>query len=150
MRIYYIFTCLLLIFFSNTNSQGYRAQDNDPYHIAAVREALWEQSKGITDSSTEKNINRLGDKAAIALLKILKEDELQDPQTIRSTLPIIHRAFAYPKLISEADDRKPSVTLFLLHHLESQVTDPTLKAEISELIKFIKDNTATITQVNGK
>jgi hypothetical protein len=105
---------------------------------------MWEQLKGITDGSTERNINRLGDKVSIAILKMFGERELQDPQRIRNILPIIRKAFTYPKLISVAEDRKPKVTLFFLSRLQTDTKDAGLKKDISQLIDFIKQKTEAV------
>ena len=118
-------------------------QDEDRYGIHSVKEALLEQSEGITDSSTEKYIYRLGDKVSVALLKILKEEELSDPKKIRQILPIIQKAFAGLQFVSVTEDRKPKVTLFLLTYLQTNLKDPALKKEIAQLIDFIKQKTSS-------
>jgi hypothetical protein len=66
--------------------------------------------------------------------------ELEDPENIKRFLPIIRSAFLYPTLVP-AQYRKPKVTLPLLKRLERKVTDVELKHEISEVAKFVAEQT---------
>jgi hypothetical protein len=138
-----ISSVLLILFCYLTGTQNMAGQNEDPYGIHPVKEALLEQSEGITDSSTEKYIYRLGDKVSVALLKILKEEELSDPKKIRQILPIIEKAFSGLQFVSVADDRKPKVTVFFLTHLQANIKDPVLKKDIFQLLEFIKQKTAS-------
>src|SRR5882724_6472620 len=105
-------------------------KDRDP-SVRAV-EALLQQPSGFSSGFSEKQSDRLGDRVSIALLKIFKNNELEDPENIRRFLPIIRSAFLYPTLVP-AQHRKPKVTLPLLARLERKVTDVELKHQISEV-----------------
>jgi hypothetical protein len=61
---------------------------------------------------------RLGDSVSIALLRILDEQELVDPKTVQTFLPLIRDSFSYPPIIALQVDKKPKVTLFLLKYLD--------------------------------
>ena len=123
----------------NTNQNLTESRD-DAYSMRQV-ENLLQHPAQLGAGFTEKQVNRLGDRVSIALVKILREDELSDPRKVRTFLPLIRLAFLNPDLISIADDRKPKVTLFLLRHLENEVKDRGLKAEISQLMNFVKEKT---------
>ncbi|MDQ5845793.1 MAG: hypothetical protein M3539_10925 [Acidobacteriota bacterium] len=123
----------------NTN-QNVTEQRDDAYSIHLV-ENLLQYPTQLGAGFTEKQLNRLGDRVSIALLKILPEGELSNPQKVRSFLPLIRAAFLYPNLISIGEDRKPKVTLFLLRHLENEAKDRWLKEEIVQLRDFVKEKT---------
>jgi hypothetical protein len=114
--------------------------DDDP-SVRAVK-TLLQQPSSFSSGFSEKQDNRLGDRAAAALLKIFTQEELKDPQNIRKFLPIIRSSFLYPKL-TPAAYRKPKVTLPLLAQLEEQVRDAKLKDDIAELMQFVREQTKT-------
>ncbi len=136
MRVLALISCVLLAF-AASRSEG--AEDDS---ISVVRTALKLRATGqkIVLSHIQKYIPRLGDRVSIALLKILNEQDLEDPQTVRRFLPIIREAFDSPHFISIQEDREPKVTLFLLKHLEANL--PELKQDILQTMGFIQEKTA--------
>src|SRR5574341_1856939 len=87
----------------------------DPYGERAVAVAL--AIRGITESSTEKALNRMGDRAALGLVKVLGEESPTEPRQVRQVLSILRQAFGAPRIIERAEDREPKATLFLLKWL---------------------------------
>ena len=135
--------CFALLFFSSGFAQDkIKEQDEDIYSIRLVRESVKNPDLALGFSVTEKHINWLGDRVSIALLKIYDADGLKDPQNIRNYLPIVRAAFVAPRIVRLPEDRKPRVTMFLLTHLEGEVTDPNLKVQISDAIGYIRDQTS--------
>src|SRR5205085_2315656 len=135
--------CCTLLFFSSAFAQDkVKEQDEDIYSIRLVEESLKNPDLALGFSVTEKHINWLGDRVSIALLKIYDADGLKDPQDIRNYLPIVRAAFVAPRIVRLVEDRKPKVTMFLLKYLEREVTDTNLKAQISDAIKYIGEQTA--------
>jgi hypothetical protein len=138
----------LLLFVS---SSGVRAQNvvpddpDGPYGIPAVRRALDDRFPpgygfyGIT----EKHVNRLGDRASIALIKLLDDEDLKHSEKVIRVLQIIRHSFLYPKMITMEDDRRPKFTLIFLEHLDAVLQDPALKREVSEVRKFVTEQTAS-------
>jgi hypothetical protein len=118
-----------------------KEQDEDIYSIRLVKESVKNPDLALGFSVTEKHINWLGDRVSIALLKIYDADGLKDPQNIRNYLPIVRAAFVAPRIVRLAEDRKPKVTMFLLTYLEREITDVNLKAQISDAIKYIGEQT---------
>jgi hypothetical protein len=143
MRIYFVISCVLLTFFSGIAGRNIAAQNDETYDVPLIR-GLLQHPEGLGLSFYEKRLNRLGDRVSIALLKILEEEELDDPQKVKIFLPLIRTSFSFPSLILISEDRKPKVTLFFLKHLEGKTQDSKVKAEISQLIKFVKDKTDKI------
>jgi hypothetical protein len=93
----------------------------DPYSMKLVAFALRWYSRGFYKSVTQKRVSWLGDRAAIALTKILTDEDVREPQTIKGTLDIIHNSFVYPGAITLAVDKKPKVALLLLDYLQRNV-----------------------------
>jgi hypothetical protein len=127
--------CLVLMW-----NAPFAADESDPYSVAVVR-SLLSLPPGASFGVSEKQNERLGDRAAIATLKLFDEADLTRPETIRKLLPVLRESFSYPQLISIAEDRRPAVTLFLLHYLERNAPDPALKKEITAVEVFIKAKT---------
>jgi hypothetical protein len=127
--------CLVLMW-----NAPFAADESDPYSVAVVR-SLLSLPPGASFGVSEKQNERLGDRAAIATLKLFDEADLTRPETIRKLLPVLRDSFSYPQLISIAEDRRPAVTLFLLHYLERNAPDPALKKEITAVEVFIKAKT---------
>ena len=115
---------------------------HDHYSLRAVQNAVSQYKDGVHLDYTDKQIDRLGDRVSIALLKLYDEAQLNDPETVRSYLPVILEAFRYPQLIAIPEDKEPRVTDYLLRHAEREVRDPALKREISDARKAIHDLTA--------
>jgi hypothetical protein len=120
--------------------QNVTEQTDDAYSIHLV-ENLLKYPTQLGTGFGEKQVNRLGDRVSIALLKILREDELSNPEKVRKLLPLVRTAFLNPKLISITEDRKPKVTVFLLGYLRNKFKDPKLRQEISELMDFVNRKT---------
>jgi hypothetical protein len=116
----------------------------DPYSMKFVKQNLRiaSASGGGEWAGVGKDFQRLGDGVSIALLKILSQQDLRNPDVIRRFLPLIHRSFSYPSIISIDADKDPKVTLFLLGDLEQNISDPSLRQEIRETITFIKQKTS--------
>jgi hypothetical protein len=137
-------TCCILLFFSSVFAQDdVKNRNEDIYAVHLVEESVKRPDLALGFSVTEKRINRLGDQVAIALLKIYDADELRDPRNIRNYLPLIKAAFVGPRIIKIAADKKPKVTIFLLKCLENEITDPDLKLQVFDVIKYLKDKTST-------
>lgn len=137
-----IVICSILLLFSSAYTQ-HKANGQDEYteSIRLVTQSVKNPKVALGFSFTEKHINRLGDSVSIALLKIYDAEALQNPKNIKNYLPIIRAAFTSPKIIELIENRKPEVTIFLLTYLEGRVKDENLKTQISDVIKFIKEET---------
>lgn len=132
-----------LLFTSTAFAQDkVREHDQDLYSVRLVKESVKNPDLALGFSVTEKHVNRLGDRVSIALLKIYDAGELKDPQNIKNYLPIVRAAFVSPRIVRLAEDRKPKVTLFLLTYLGREVRDANLKTQISEAVRYIKEQTA--------
>jgi hypothetical protein len=146
MRVAICFTLLLLAIVGATaygQNPPISVQEatEDDYSIPTVT-TLMKQTTGLGSSFAEKQVNRLGDRVSIALLKILDEADFKDSQKVKSILSLIRASFLHPGLIKYQEDRNPKVTLFVLRKIESDIEDAKLKSDITELIEFIREKTA--------
>jgi hypothetical protein len=135
MRPLILFCCAILMCAASSRGQS---DEHDSYSISIVESA----SQGTSLSQPQKNLLRLGDATSIAIVKLLSEGDLSNPQIVESFLPVIRQSFSYPQLISVDVDKRPKVTLFLLKYLEQQnIPDAQTQRDIEETIKFVKDKT---------
>ncbi len=132
--------CLLLILSISAVPNFAATDDDDPYSVRAVKELL-KQPVGFSSGFSEKQVQRLGDRLSIALLKIYTEEELTNPETIKRYLPLIQDAFRFPKLVPLSGDQQPRVTVILLEFLLSRVRDGNLKEQISRTERTIREGT---------
>jgi hypothetical protein len=86
----------------------------------------------------------MGDAAAIALFKIFTADQLKNPQTIESFLPILRDAFSERQFIAEESDKKPAITLFLLNCIHQNASDEQVLEDIRQTIEFGKQKDAQL------
>jgi len=93
----------------------------------------------VSISFVEKQIHRLGDRAAIGLVKIFVESDFRDSEQASKALEIIRSAFAYPDMISRQEDKEPKVALLFLTKLRDQIESSDLRVEIDSLIDFVKE-----------
>jgi hypothetical protein len=133
--------CSIAIVLSTYAAQ---VEEDGPYSIHLVRKLLQSPVLQATGFG-EKQVNRLGDRVSIALIKILNEEDLRNPEEVRKILPLIRAAFVAPQIITVPEDKKPAVTLLLLNYLETTVQDGILKKEILDLKDFVREKTAGAT-----
>jgi len=129
---------LLLIGSLFADAQTCLDQD-DPYAERAIQSAL--SLNGVSLSFTEKAINRLGDRAALGLMRAMSNQPLTTPDQVRGVLSIIRNSFAAPRVIALDADRKPKATLFLLKYLQVLPISRSLTAEVSKTKAFIVQST---------
>jgi len=127
MRTEICFTLLLLVALSVTvhgQNQPISVQEatEDDYSIPVVIN-LMKQPTGLSSGFAEKQVNRLGDRVSIALLKILDDTDFKDSQKVKSILPLIRASFLHPGLIKYQEDRNPKITLFMLRKIEGDIED---------------------------
>jgi len=92
--------------------------------------------------SDEKLLNEAGDGAALAITKIVSEQEMNSPDTGRRILLILHLAFEAPQSIIERNNKTPTAALRLLDQLEH--TDYGRQPNVIGNARFeIKHNTST-------
>lgn len=126
------------------SAQSEVSNDDDAYRYSIkLVKALLEQPEASAVSWIEKAQHRLGDRAAIGLLKSVSEQKLLESPTLVSSLQVMRGAFSAPCLIEIPIDREPSVTLFVLRDMERQVKDENTKQKILETIRFVQQSSST-------
>src|SRR5579872_3031223 len=97
----------------------------------AVRAVMSRASDGAYTSWDEKELDKLGDAAAVALTKVLREKDLNADE-INQVLLILTLSFNAPEMIAIDADKQPRTALFILKCLDPLARDPDLKNRISE------------------
>jgi hypothetical protein len=115
-------------------------QSRDPYALALVSEAM-EHYGHFSTGWEDKGLPRLGDKGAIALIKLSSLDAWKDVSLVHKSLGIIGEAFSHPELIENPSDRQPHVTHLLLAWLRSIHEDRETRNEIDRTEKFVEQQT---------
>src|SRR4051794_23624860 len=64
-------------------------------------------SKGFQSSWIDKANKRLGDRIAVALVKIYKKRELYEAKNVRQYLPVVRNAFSLPEMVENEIDKRP-------------------------------------------
>jgi hypothetical protein len=137
MRILLIASFVLVLFATLLDGQS----EPDPYSLTAVGFELKMNSGGqrVTHSWSQKGLARIGDGVSIAILKILPQDQLKNPERVKDYLPIIRSGFGTPDAISLSVNRDPKATLFLLNYLLQDVPDTAVQEEIRQTIQFVQE-----------
>jgi len=116
---------------------------NDPYSLNLVSSELKVNAAGrrIVRSWAQKGLVLLGDGVSVALLKLLDDSDLKNPEKVRDFLPIIRDAFRQPQSIAIEADKKPQVTTFLLNYVRQNISDAQVQSEIQQTMDFIEKKT---------
>ncbi len=117
-------------------------EDQDPYSIAIVRFEIRMRSgePSARHGFSQRQLGRLGDGIAVALIKILDEQQMLDPGTLGAILPMIREAFSQPELITIKANKQPQITLLLLEHIRQKVGDRRIYDQINETTTFVKEH----------
>jgi hypothetical protein len=102
-----------------------------PYSVTTMRNFL-DFPESLSTGFAEKRINRLGDGASIALMKILSSEQLRDPVIEDRILTLLNMAFQAPAIV-RPEDRHPKVTLLLLSYLALSKPEEARLARINSL-----------------
>jgi hypothetical protein len=122
----------------------------DPYSVDFVSSAFYffRDSRGGFEGEAKRffvptpSLPELGDRASIAMLKILKPSELVERQNAYAYLGVVSLAFAYPKRLSREADLEPKVTMFVLDYLkERETTDLQLEDRIALIADCVQNRT---------
>jgi hypothetical protein len=103
-----------------------RAQE-DPYSETVVSDAM---TTHIVTSVAEKQLSRLGDRAAIAVVRSTGEQGFDDLDKANRVLSILRTAFSVPQNIQVPADRTPQAALFLLHCIRESSVGSELAVDI--------------------
>lgn len=115
-------------------------QSNDPYSLKFVSQ-LMEHYGRFSSGWDEKGLTRLGDKGAIALIKLSSLDSWNDPALVHMAMGIIRDSFSHPELIENPSDRHPRVTNLLLSWLRSLHKDHETRNDIDRTQQFVDERT---------
>ena|ERR1700733_7470413 len=106
----------------------------------AVRQA-WAHARNGYTSTVQKELGRLGDASAIALMKIIGGRPLEETD-VDPILLIVALSYSDPRIVETESDRQPRATLFLLSYLVQVATDAKLKEKIGGTQEYVRDQYA--------
>lgn len=115
-------------------SVGY-ANSQDPYSETLVS-TLASRSAPIA-SMQEKAVNRLGDGAAVGLIRHIGAQTPATPHEIEGILFVVRMAFAAPEIISAGADREPKATLLLLSYLNYLPASSSVRGEVERTRSYV-------------
>jgi len=78
---------------------------------------------GMTAGHLEKALTRLGDRAAVALLKLYNDEDWSNSQSVKRALGIIEEAMRAPHVIAARFDQSPDVSILLLRTILENAGD---------------------------
>jgi hypothetical protein len=111
-----------------------------------VVQAVLAQPIGVTTGFFEKRLTRLGDRAAVALLKLYNDEDWSNRPSVGRALGIIQVAMRAPHVITARYDQSPDVSILLLRTILENVGDDDARL-IKETIEVLAARRA---QLNKK
>ncbi len=96
---------------------------------------------GIVSGIAVKEQSRMGDAAAVLIGRVIDGQTLSAAD-ITKILYIVHGAFGRPAALENVADREPKQTLLLLEQLDRATTDASVRAQIADERKFVRDQFA--------
>ncbi len=127
----------VLIVFCTVGQMSFSQESSqDPYFEKLVS-TLASRTAPVV-SMQEKVVNRLGDRAAIGLVRHLGVQTPSTSQEVEGILFVIRMAFAAPEAIKADADREPKATLMLLAYLGCLQPSSGLKQEIQQAQIFVE------------
>ena len=92
-------------------------------YAVAVLQAVLAQPIGVSVGFLEKALTRLGDRAAVALLKLYNDEDWSNSQSVMRALGIIQVAMRAPHVIAARFDQSPDVSILLLRTMLENAGD---------------------------
>ena len=118
-----------------------QGDSQDPYAEKLVASFVTAPGTPIIYSMQEKAVNRLGDRAAVGLIRHVSAQIPATPQEFERILGVIKMAYAAPEVISSDADREPKATLLLLAYLNFLPTAGDSKAEVERTRAYVMRQT---------
>jgi hypothetical protein len=100
-------------------------------------ESMLKLPEGLSISWVDKYVSRLGDDAAVILIRLGAPKNLQSPSDIRKALNVLHVAFDCPSCIEHNESKTAEVTALLLDLMESRTRDPRIIEQIAKVRDYI-------------
>ena len=92
-------------------------------YAVAVLQRVLAQPIGVSFGFNEKALTRLGDRAAVALLKLYNDEDWSNSQSVMRALGIIEVAMRAPHVIAARFDQSPDVSILLLRTILKNAAD---------------------------
>lgn len=127
----------LLLFVLGAQIAFSQSGAEDPYAERLVSSLVDRHSAPII-SMQEKAVNRLGDGAAVGLIRRVGVQPPATAEEVQSILLVIRMAFAAPQIISSHADHEPKAALLLLAYLRYLPVSANIKGEIDQTRSYVQ------------
>jgi hypothetical protein len=116
-------------------------------YAVAVLQAVLAQPIGVSVGFLEKALTRLGDRAAVALLKLYNDEDWSNRQSVGRALGIIEAAMRAPHVIAARFDQSPDVSILLLRTIlenagddDARLIEGTIERLVARRVQLNKKN----------
>ena len=128
---------ILLLVLSFTIALAASAE-SDPYSEILVSKIM---RAGVTTSFDEKATSSLGDRAAVALIRLTADSGFGSVEEAKKALWVLRTAFSVPQNIAERADHQPRAALFLLLCISKSPLEKDLSQDIDSTRRVIISST---------
>ncbi len=129
---------ILLIFLASGELGLCQGDSQNPYAEKLVTALVAGRGTLVVYSMQEKALNRLGDGAAIGLIRHVGAQIPTTSQEVQRMLSVIRMAFAAPEIIASDADREPKATVVLLSYLSFLPVSSSLKEQIKDTRTYVE------------
>ena len=147
MTKYCIFFLILVALDTSCHAQSKACAD--AYSLETIQNAL-SAPESFSVGWQEAAVNRMGDRAAVSILKLVEADQLAKPEVVNKVLMILQEAFARPEIVAAEEDRVPQVTRFVLRYLSQQFSSPPMRDSINKTSNYIEQQAKEYLRKNEK
>ena len=109
-------------------AQSHRELTPESYRRAVI-DAIMQEG---TPIKRARLLHRMGDDAAVNVLRVIGEKQSLTPTQKETILAILETAFQRPESISNANDKEPRVTLFVLQWISASAENDALKRQATQ------------------
>ena len=114
-----------------------QGDSQDPYAEKLVTSFVSLPGTPILYSMQEKAVNRLGDRAAIGLIRYLGAEAPSTSKQVERILGVIKMAYAAPAAITSDADRQPKATLLLLAYLNYSPVSNKMRIDLEQTRTYV-------------
>lgn len=128
---------VLFIFLAGGRLGFGQGDSQDPYAEKLVSSLVTATGTLVIYSMQEKAVNRLGDRAAVGLIRHVGAQAPVTSLELEHILGVLKMAFAAPETITSDVDREPKATLVLLAYLNYLPASGNSKGEIEQTRSYV-------------
>lgn len=101
-------------------------------------ESMLRLPEGFSVSWLDKHVSRLGDDAAVVLIRLGAPENLKNSSDIKKVLNILRLAFDCPPCVEHAENRTSGVTMLFLDMVDARTQEKELKEQVRQTGDYIR------------